>query len=59
MDDGINNGAGLDVGPIVGTDDGPGLAESLGFGTGDGSGSDEGPVDCAGLRNRPSYGTFT
>ena len=37
---------------------GPGLAEGLGIGTENGLVSDEGPDNCAGLRNGPSNGMF-
>ena len=48
----------MDQGLDAGTGDGPELAEVPGVGIGDGLGSDEGPADCAGLRNGPSNGMF-
>ena len=55
---GIDDGAGLDVGPSVGTGDGTMLAEGLGVGTGDGPEPDERPVERVGLRDRPINGLF-
>ena len=55
---GIDNGAGLDVGQSFGTGDGTMLAEGLGVGTGNGPEPDERPVENAGLRDRLSDGLF-
>ena len=52
--DGINDVAGLDQGPGVSAVDGPELAESPGVVIGNGSGSNEGPEDCGGLRGGSS-----
>ena len=51
MGDGINNGAGLEVGPSVGTDDGLGLANGLA------DEPDEGSADGAGMDEEPGVGT--
>ena len=55
---GIDNGAGLDVGLDIGKGNGPELAEEPGVETSDGSGSDEGPANCAGLHDGLSDGMF-
>ena len=55
----INNGAVLDQGLGIGTDDGPELAEGPGVGTSDGPDLVKGPEDGTGLRDMPSDGMST
>ena len=58
MGNGIDYGAGMDNGLDIRKGNGPELAEEPGVGTSDGSVSNEGPANCAGLHDRRSNGMF-